>query len=168
VNTFSVKSIGLYSLAIGSSIVFFHLVTSYGEAHLQAPSAIAGVYAIVDPQNLPDCLHQSQLALDLQQSGMYLTANLTTDSTNPPNPNANRPTLSGRFRDRQLQLEGLVPTKICPQLSRIQITGTIAPDRRLQGRLSIVKKNPEPSIPAAWFVFTATPTTTTKTGTASH
>ncbi len=167
-NTFSVKSIGLYSLAIGSSIVFFHLVTSYGEAHLRAPSAIAGTYAIVDPQNLPDCLHQSQLALDLQQSGMYLTANLTTDITNPPTPNANRPTLSGRFHDRQLQLEGAVPTKICPQLSRIQITGTIAPDRRLQGRLSIVTEGMGTAIPAKSIAFTATPASIPKVSAPSH
>jgi hypothetical protein len=166
VNTFSIKSIGLYSLAIGSSIVFFQLITSYGEAHLQAPPAVAGVYTIADPQNLPDCLHQSQLALDLQQSGMYLTAHLTTDSPNPPNPNANRPTLSGRFHDRQLQLDGLVPTKICPQLSII--TGTIAPDRRLQGRLWIAAEGLGKSMPAKSIAFTAAPASITKTGAPAH
>jgi hypothetical protein len=166
-NTFSLKSIGLYSLAIASSIGFFHLVTSYGEAHLQAPSAIGGVYAIADPQNLPDCLRQPQLALDLQQSGLYLTAHLTTDSSNTPT-TANRPTLSGRLRDRQLQLDGLIPTKICPQLSSIHLTGTISPDRRLQGQLSIAQEVLGTSITAKSIAFTATPSSPTKAATSAH
>jgi hypothetical protein len=168
VNIFSIKSIGLYSLAIGSSIVFFHLVTSYGEAHLQAPPAVAGVYTIADSQKLPDCLRHPQLALDLQQSGVYLTAHLTTDSTNPPNPNTNRPILSGRFRERQLQLDGLIPTKICPQLSSIHITGTIAPDRRLQGRLSLSEERLGTPIPAKSIAFTGTPATTAQTARPTH
>jgi hypothetical protein len=157
-NNFSVKSIGLYGVAIGSAIGFFHLVTSYGEAHLQAPHAIAGVYAIADAANLPDCLRQPQLAIEIQQSGMYLTGNLTTDSSNP----ARRPTLSGSFRDRQLQLDGLVSTNICPRAASVRITGTIALDRHLQGRLSIAPEQLGTSTPSTSSTFTATPASTAK------
>ena len=49
-NLFSAKSIGLYSLAIGSAIVFFQVVTSYGEANIKAPISIAGDY-LINAQN---------------------------------------------------------------------------------------------------------------------
>jgi hypothetical protein len=121
---FSAKSIGLYSLAIGSAIVFFNVVTSYGEATLKAPMPVDGNY-LITAQNLPTCLQQQRLTLNIQQSGMYLNASLTTDrlaSNSIGNP---RPTFSGRFHDRQVDLSGLIPTNICPQGSQLQISGSI-------------------------------------------
>ena len=123
-NVFSAKSIGLYSLAIGSAIGFFNLVTSYGEANIKAPPPMAGIYAIV-AENLPGCLQHKALSFNIQQSGIYLNANLNAseiENTNSLKPNdrsttpiANpRPTFSGKLQGQKLDLSGIVPTTTCP------------------------------------------------------
>jgi hypothetical protein len=155
---FSAKSIGLYSLAIGSAIGFFNIITSYGEANIKAPLLVAGNYLITSP-NLPACFQQQQLILKIQQSGMYLNASIATASqTNGANSEA-RPTLSGRLHDRQLELNGQIPADICPQGAQLKITSKIAkvgttsarkslePDlnRQLQGQLWLTT----PTEPAA-------------------
>jgi hypothetical protein len=123
-NLFSAKSIGLYSLAIGSAIIFFNVVTSYGEANLKAPLSVEGNY-LITAQNLPTCLQQQPLLLAVQQSGIYLNASLERDRpANSSNTNLH-PTLSGRLRDRQLDLNGLASTDICPQSLQLHVTGAI-------------------------------------------
>jgi hypothetical protein len=143
-NVFSVKSIGLYSLAILSAIGFFHLVTRYGEANLKAPIAVAGNYLIAG-QDLPGCLQHKALLLRIQQSGIYLNANLITidgavgkdivKTIDRPAANTQdlRPTLSGRLSNRvisalpnQLELSGTLPPQICPFPSQIRVVGSIA------------------------------------------
>jgi hypothetical protein len=145
---FSAKSIGLYSLAIGSAIGFFNIVTSYGEANIKAPLLVTGNYLITSP-NLPDCLQQRQLILKIQQSGIYLNASIATTSQMSGANNEARPTFSGRLHDRQLELSGPIPLDICPQGSQLKIAGKIAKvgatsakkplepglDRQLQGQL---------------------------------
>jgi hypothetical protein len=134
-STFSVKSIGLYSLAIGSAIVFFHFVTSYGEANIKAPTSITGNY-LVTIQNPPNCLQRKQLLLKIQQSGIYLNASLVEDRQAIITSNDSHPTFSGQLRDRKLNLIGLLPPEICPQSPQLQVTGL------LQSRSSrIVKIN---------------------------
>jgi hypothetical protein len=127
-NVFSAKSIGLYSLAIGSAIGFFQIVTSYGEAHIKAPISVAGNY-LITAQNLPDCLQQKQLVLKLQQSGVYLNASIVKDKQDLTNNRDTRPTFSGRLQARQLNLSGTLPPEICPQSSQLQIAGTITNTR---------------------------------------
>jgi hypothetical protein len=155
---FSPKSIGLYSLAIGSAIVFFNIVTSYGEANLKAPISITGNYLITS-QNLPDCLQQPQLMIEIQQSGMYLNASLANDRQQNSSSENTRPTLAGKLRDRQLDLIGLVPTAICPQGLQLQVFGSLVKtpatavkgqiktdlDRRLQGQLWSIDRNNQKS-----------------------
>ena len=145
---FSAKSIGLYSLAIGSAIGLFNIITSYGEANIKAPIPVTGNYLITSP-NLPDCFQQKQLVLKIQQSGMYLNASIATASQTIGTENETRPTFSGRLQDRQLELSGRVPTDIGSQCSQLKITGTIVKigvtaaqkplkpdlDRQLQGQL---------------------------------
>ncbi len=124
-NIFSAKSIGLYSIAIGSAIGFFHFISSYGEANIKAPIPVGGNYLIID-QNLPGCLQGKPLLLRLQQSGIYLNANLSiVDRSDTTTTRDIRPTLSGQLRDRQLNLSGLLPTQICPQPSQIRIAGSL-------------------------------------------
>jgi hypothetical protein len=155
---FSAKSIGLYSLAIGSAIGFFNIVTSYGEANLKAPILVAGNY-LITAQNLPDCLQQKQLLLKIQQSGRYLNASLSTDRQPSSSSDDTRPTFSGRLQDRQLDLIGLLPTNICPQGSQLQISGLLVktdsktvkeptkpnPDRQLQGQLRSIDRDNQKS-----------------------
>jgi hypothetical protein len=147
---FSIKSIGLYGLAIGGAIAFFHFVTSYGEANVKAPISVSGIYLIAG-QDLPGCLRNKALLLKLQQSGIYLNANLiVTDESKGANAPAKidrfsrgeaaamepaiktdiRPTFSGKLststRPNQLDLTGLIPAKICPLPSQLRVTGLIA------------------------------------------
>ncbi len=135
-NVFSAKSIGVYALAIGSAVGFFNLVTSYGEANIKAPQAIAGNYPLI-AENLPGCLQRKALLFNIQQSGIYLNANLTTiDVVKPAAASApenrstpktdSRPTFSGRLQGQQLDLSGLVPITICPIPSQLRLSGTFA------------------------------------------
>jgi hypothetical protein len=139
-NIFSAKSIGLYSLAIGSSIVFFNFVTSYGEANIKAPISITGNY-LITAENLPECLHHKQLLLKLEQSGIYLNASLVDDRQGMTTISENLPTLSGRLHDRELNLGGLLPTSICPELLQLRMKSLVkirsATDRKqqLQGQV---------------------------------
>jgi hypothetical protein len=171
-NVFSAKSIGLYSLAIGSAIGFFNLVTSYGEANIKAPQPMAGIYAIV-AENLPGCLHHKALSFNIQQSGIYLNANLNaidlknTDSLNikvtdrpPTTPIANpRPTFSGKLQEQQLDLNGIVPTTTCPVRTQLRLSGSLAKSGanvrqlKLQGQLWLTDRDNAPGSPVN---FTAT------------
>ncbi|WP_310489042.1 hypothetical protein [Chamaesiphon sp. VAR_69_metabat_338] len=154
-NVFSAKSIGLYTLAIGSAIGFFNLVTSYGEANIKAPQPMAGIYQII-AKDLPGCLQHKTLLLNIQQSGIYLNANLnaidvknadtvdskakdrlglayatrtsTTPSTNP------RPTFSGKLQGQKLDLSGTVPTTTCPIRSQLRLSGSLAQSGTQNGR----------------------------------
>lgn len=134
---FSVKSIGLYSLAIGGAIGFFHFVTSYGEAKIKAPISITGNYLIAE-QELPGCLQHKSLLFKLQQSGIYLNANLIVldrsagadilkivDRSGKLKDRDLRPTFSGRLQDRTFNLSGILPSTTCPQLSQLKITGSL-------------------------------------------
>jgi hypothetical protein len=136
-NVFSTKSIGLYALAIGSAILFFNFVTNYGEANLKPPISVAGDYIITD-RNLPDCLQRKKLLFKIQQSGIYLNANLTIiddlDSIGVQKIKqtsamiANKDsqlTFSGRLRDRQLDLSGSLPKTICPIPSQLRISSVV-------------------------------------------
>ncbi len=152
---FSARSLGLYSLAIGGSIAFFLLITSYGEAHIKAPLAITGRYSIVD-RNLPNCLQNKQLLLDLQQSGIYLNASLVENSGNATS-TTTRPTLSGQLSDRQLNLSGPLPIAICPQLTSVRIVGTIATTGHLQGQIWLTNKQSNVQSASETSEFTATP-----------
>lgn len=152
-NVFSAKLIGLYGIAIGSAIGFFHIVTSYGEANIKAPISVTGNY-LITAQNLPDCLQQKQLVLKLQQSGIYLNASIIKDKQDITNNRETRPTFSGRLQDRKLNLSGTVPTDICPQSSQLQIAGTVtntraATDRQqlMQGQILLTNRNIQRSVP---------------------
>jgi hypothetical protein len=159
----SVKSIGLYILAIGSAIVFFHLVTSYGEANLKAPTAVTGNY-LITLKNLTGCLQSKSLLMNLKQSGIYLNASLnaiedsdiakaldTVERLQLIISKDFPPTLSGRLLiqsavalpDQKFSLSGLLPVTTCHQSSSVQITGSLAESltpkhpQQFKGQLSI-------------------------------
>jgi hypothetical protein len=139
-NHFSARSIGLYILAIGSAIGFFQVVTSYGEANIEAPIAVAGDYLISAP-SLAGCLHQKQLLLRLQQSGIYLNASLASDRSAL----TSRPTLSGRLSANKLDVSGSVPPTICSLASQVHLAGSFdrgtGSSQRLQGQLWLTSPN---------------------------
>jgi hypothetical protein len=181
-NVFSTKLIGLYTLAIGSAILFFNFVTNYGETNLKAPIAVAGNYLISD-RNLPDCLQNKALLFKIQQSGIYLNASLIIiDDIDRLNiqkikqasamiaSKDSQPTFSGRFRDRQLDLSGSLPKTICPIPSQLKITSSLmqlpldkgasspAIDSKWQGQLWLISQDRQSS--PIKFTATLTPAAT--------
>jgi hypothetical protein len=76
---FNLKSLTFYGVMIGSVLVLFNIVSVYGERSLKAPPNISGNY-LLDSQDLPDCLKSEKLNLAIAQSGIYLTARLTTQN----------------------------------------------------------------------------------------
>jgi hypothetical protein len=151
-NVFSAKSIGLYTLAIGSAIGFFNLVTSYGEANIKAPQPMAGIYPIV-AENLPGCLQHKALSFNIQQSGIYLNANLNEieiENTDSLKTNG-RSTFSGKLQGQQLDLSGIVPTTTCPIRTQLRLSGSLAKSgaqnvRQLQlkGQLWLTDRDNDP------------------------
>jgi hypothetical protein len=160
-NVFPLKSVGLYSLAIGATVVFFHVVTSYGSANLKAPISVEGNY-LIDGQKLPGCLQRKTLLLKLQQSGIYLNASLIevdrfvgidiTKLVDKALSNSRdiRPTLSGKLAQsastlltQKFSLSGSLAIVTCAQSSQLEISGSL-PDKltpkqpqKLQGQLRI-------------------------------
>lgn len=160
-NVFSLTSVGLYSLTIGTTVVFFNFVTSYGSANLKAPISVEGSYLIND-QKLPGCLQNKTLLLKLQQSGIYLNASLieidrfigadmtkTIDKSLSINRNI-QPTLSGKLVQsaatlptQKFSLSGSLPIVNCAQSSQLEISGSLGEKltpkhpQQLQGQLAI-------------------------------
>lgn len=66
----SPKSLLFYGTMIGSVVILFRAVSWYGEKNLMAPPNVAGQY--ISEQSLPGCPESTQLALTIQQSGVYL------------------------------------------------------------------------------------------------
>jgi hypothetical protein len=64
---------------IGSVLILFKGVTAYGESQIKAPNKISGSYQL-EMQNLPNCLDSNNLTLKIEQSGIYLFAQLILDS----------------------------------------------------------------------------------------
>jgi hypothetical protein len=137
---FSIKSIGLYSLAIGSAIAFFQLVTSYGEANVKAPISVSGSY-LISGQDLPGCLHNKALLFKLQQSGIYLNANLIAiDESKGVNAPAAIDSSRGRLRQRfskeeAAPTEKAIATDIRPTFSGKLSTSTLPNKLDLTGRI---------------------------------
>ena len=156
-NVFSVKSIGLYAIAIASAIVFFNFIANYGEANVIAPMSIAGNYRINDADRLPGCLQNKPLLLKLQQSGIYLNAAIVADLQDRSTAKEN-PTLSGRFRDRQINLAGKLPATICRQ-SQLQIAAAPSESARA------ASKSPQQLAGKLWLISPDTNSTFTFTAT---
>jgi hypothetical protein len=104
---FNLKSLAFYGLAIGSVVLLFKGVSSYGETKLKAPPKIEGRYRI-EAQNLPGCLKSDALVLNIQQSGIYLFGSLLPASLKGQQVTIaeEKPSLTGLFKPQQLSLEG--------------------------------------------------------------
>ena len=174
-NIFSARSIGLYSLAISGAIGFFQVVTSYGEANIKAPISISGNY-LITAQNLPDCLQNRTLILNLQQSGIYLNGILVSDRGETTKPKDPLPTLSGKLQNRHLSLTGLLrlPMTMCHPKSQLRIVGSIvkmssAIDKtpQLQGQIWLTSPDLTQALPAK-FTGKLQPLTLPSTQSQSH
>jgi hypothetical protein len=104
------KLLGFYGTAIGSVVLLFNMVSTYGESNLKAPAAIGGSYRI-QSQNLPGCLQSDGLRLSIKQSGIYLNGSLLLEKGGEElKTNAEeKSTLVGKWENQKLSLLGAVP-----------------------------------------------------------
>jgi len=135
---FSFKSLSFYAVAIGSVLLLFNVVTTYGESRLKAPSSIGGRYRLDLANSLPGCTIEP-LLLEIDQSGVYANAAiLPSTTTENPMSAAERLTLTGSFKDMQLNLSGTVPLSVCNQSSTAE-TKAIAINSRIEGNTMVGK-----------------------------
>lgn len=138
---FSFKLLAFYGLSIVSVIVLFKVVTAYGETNLKAPLLMDGSYRL-SAENLPGCLKSDSLVLNIKQSGTYLFGTLlpANASAKTVTSSAQKPSLSGRLNNQQLNLAGSLPQlKSCNSSqvnSRVKIQGNIEKDI-LTGQISL-------------------------------
>jgi len=132
---FSFKSLSFYAVAIGSVLILFNVVTTYGESKLKAPSAIGGRYRLAFANSLPGCAKPEPLLLVVDQSGVYANGVILPASTTTENPMsaAEKLTLTGLFKDKQLNLSGTVPQAVLCNQSSASGTKAIAINSRIEG-----------------------------------
>lgn len=110
---FNVKSLSFYAIAIGSVLLLFNVVTAYGEKNLKAPQTIGGRYRLTFNKPLPGCSQVAPVMLQLDQSGVYINAALLKPVAQTQTMSAEqKPTLTGLFNNRQINLAGGVANSV--------------------------------------------------------
>ncbi len=135
-NHFNIKSLTFYAVAIGSVLLLFNVVTTYGENNLKASKTIGGSYRLSFTNNLPGCPQIAPLILQLDQSGTYINAAvLKPAAKNVQNSMsaAEKPTLTGLFKEQQLTLTGKVAKSVLCGFSQESGESAIAITSRIDG-----------------------------------
>ncbi|MEH2361006.1 hypothetical protein [Nostoc sp.] len=117
-NHFNFKSLAFYGVAIISVLLLFKTVSVYGENNLKAPPPVNGRYRLTLAENLPNCEKSDTLTLNIEQSGIYLSASVL-----PAMADADideKHSLTGILRNQQLNLSGKVGRSILCNIPRPQ------------------------------------------------
>ncbi|CAD0226054.1 MULTISPECIES: hypothetical protein [Planktothrix] len=101
-HNFNWKSFLFYAATIASVLILFKGVTAYGETQLKAPVSIGGDYSI-EFDTPPNCLKDKDLTLKIEQSGIYIFANLVVEKSAD---NLDKIPLSGKFKEPEMILSG--------------------------------------------------------------
>jgi hypothetical protein len=170
------KYLAFYTGSVSAVIVLFVAITAYGEAHLQAPVNLKGQYRVVVKAPSACSSGDAQTAtnpallLILQQSGIYLYANLrqetaAMDAAYPSNQNGettqSKPLLEGRLKDNhQIYLSGNIPDlfpcakqtskQSSPVKQPVELDGVITAEKGFQGKIWLSLQ------PSQYLSFTAT------------
>ncbi|MEG4497250.1 hypothetical protein QUB05_08335 [Microcoleus sp. F10-C6] len=142
-NHLSLKSLAFYGIAIGSVLLLFKIVSAYGETNLKAAPAIGGKYRF-DAKSLPECLKSDSLVLTIEQSGVYLSGNLRSGSSEGREKTGEEtPSLFGKWETQGLSLSGAVPnlagcsdSTATNQNSSVKLRG-IVDKESLKGKISL-------------------------------
>ncbi|MFQ4142362.1 hypothetical protein [Chlorogloeopsis sp. ULAP02] len=108
---FNFKSLTFYSIAIGSVLLLFKTVTTYGEKNLKAPPQINGRYRIVLAEKLSPCNQSNPILLNIYQSGIYLNGYLSPANTSTENfstVSQTNQSLTGKYQNSTASLSGQV------------------------------------------------------------
>jgi hypothetical protein len=116
---FNAKTLSFYGIAIGSVLLLFNRVSAYGETKLNAPPNIDGSYQFLQTENLPKCLQEQQLKLNIEQSGIYLFGNLSIQPKSNQG-NAVEIPFNGNFKSDRIIMSGKGNVSNCD--SPIQLT----------------------------------------------
>jgi hypothetical protein len=140
----NVKLLSFYGVSLAFVAVLFKVVTAYGETNLKAPPAIAGSYRF-DAKSLPECLKSDALVLTIEQSGVYLSGNLRSGSSDGDRAKTaeEKPSLVGKWENQGLSLSGAVPnlagcsdSRAIGQNSYVKLRGIVEKDN-LNGKISL-------------------------------
>ena len=146
-NHLRLKSLAFYGVTIGLVALLFKVVSAYGETNLKAAPAIGGSYRF-DAQSLPECLKSDFLVLTIEQSGVYLSGNLRSGSSEADREKIaeETPSLHGKWETQGLSLSGAVPNlKGCSDStatglnSSVKMRG-IVEGESLKGKISLTDK----------------------------
>lgn len=146
-NHLSLKSLAFYGIAIGSVLLLFKIVSAYGETNLKAAPAIGGKYRF-DAKSLPECLKSDSLVLTIEQSGVYLSGNLRSGSSEGDREKIAEelPSLHGKWETQGLSLSGAVPnltgcsdSTATGQNSSVKMRG-IVDKESLKGKISLTDR----------------------------
>jgi hypothetical protein len=119
---FNVKTLSFYGVAISSVLILFKAVSAYGETKLNAPPHIDGSYEFLQTENLPSCLQDQQLKLNVEQSGVYLFGNLAVQPKSGAGEAVEIP-FSGDFKDNQIIMSGKGNVASCDSAVQLTIQG---------------------------------------------
>jgi len=134
---FNAKWLTFYGATIAFVVALFSIATNYGETHLKAQPKISGRYKMI-ATNLPGCLKAKTLVLAIEQSGIYLNGSLleSTHSTREQTAARKRPSLTGLFRQPNLELSGTATQIQGCENSAIVLESALAKDT-LKGKLKL-------------------------------
>jgi hypothetical protein len=118
-NRSQLKSLTFYGGTIAFVIGLFSLVTSYGETNLKTAQSIAGDYLMTLPSS-SNCKSQEPITLSIQQSGVYVAASMTKQTSKRSQSTFKPMTLSGQWQNQRLNLVGNVSEKILCSNSKNQ------------------------------------------------
>jgi hypothetical protein len=119
---FNAKTLSFYGIAISSVLILFKGVSAYGETKLKAPPHIDGSYEFLQTENLPLCLQEQQLKLNVEQSGVYLFGNLAVQPKSDKEKAVEIP-FNGNFKDNQIIMSGKGNVASCDSTVQLTIQG---------------------------------------------
>jgi hypothetical protein len=133
---FHCKLLAVYCVAVSSVLLLFQSVTLFGDRQLQASPKISDRYRLLMAKNLANCEKSPDLILNLQQSGIYVNASVSSTNYNTTISaiNSHQNSFTGILRNQQLQLSGKIDSSILCPINPTRLAGVYSANMRMQFR----------------------------------